>query len=67
MPTRINLKLATVIALAVLALPPANASTTTQPQPTSVAPSTPASVTGGDPEPTSPHIIQVILAILHLA
>jgi hypothetical protein len=35
-------------------------------QATSVPPAVPA-VTGGDPEPTSPNVVQTILAFLHLA
>jgi hypothetical protein len=37
---------------------------TTSPTP---PPTTPGSVTGGDPEPTSPDVIQIILTILSLA
>jgi len=39
---------------------------TTSPPPTPTA-ATPGSVTGGDPEPTSPDIIQIMLMILTLA
>jgi hypothetical protein len=39
---------------------------TTSPTPPPT-PTTPGSVTGGDPEPTSPDIIQIILTILSLA
>jgi len=39
---------------------------TTSPTPPPTTP-TPGSVTGGDPEPTSPDIIQIILAVLTLA
>ena len=38
----------------------AHADTTTTPSPT------PASVTGGDPVPTSPHVITVILTLLQV-
>jgi hypothetical protein len=30
-------------------------------------PPTPGSVTGTDPEPTSPHVVEAILIFLHLA
>jgi hypothetical protein len=39
---------------------------TTSPTPPPT-PTTPGSVTGGDPEPTSPDIVQIILTILSLA
>jgi hypothetical protein len=39
---------------------------TTSPPPTPTTP-TPGSVTGGDPEPTSPDILQIILTVLTLA
>jgi hypothetical protein len=39
---------------------------TTSPTPPPTTP-TPGSVTGGDPEPTSPCVIQIILTILSLA
>ena len=31
------------------------------------SPASSTSVTGGDPEPTSPDVVQLILALLHLA
>jgi hypothetical protein len=40
---------------------------TTSPAPPPTTTTTPDSVTGGDPEPTSPDIIQIILTILSLA
>ena len=41
-------------------------SQTTSPTPPPTT-TTPGSVTGGDPEPTSPDVIQIILTILSLA
>jgi hypothetical protein len=51
---------ATLLALTVSAV---HAQSTPPPPP----PVTTDGVTGGDPEPTSPNIVQVILSILHLA
>lgn len=49
------------LALSTLPLTMAHADTSTTPT------STPSSVTGGSPEPTSPNTIDVILSLLHLA
>ncbi len=58
-------KLILATTLTTLTGPVVHAQTTSPtPPPT---PTTPGSVTGGDPEPTSPDIIQVILTILSLA
>jgi len=61
-------KLTLAVTLTVLSVTAAHGSTSNTP-PTSSPQSTVSadSVTGTDPEPTSPNIIQVILAVLHLA
>jgi hypothetical protein len=50
------------LALTLVALP----TSTIHAQATSTPPATPA-VTGGDPEPTSPTVVQIVLVVLHLA
>lgn len=60
-------KLTLAVALTVLAATKlhAQASTTTPPPPP--PPPIPGTVTGTDPEPTSPNVVDIILTILHLA
>jgi hypothetical protein len=61
-------KLTLAATLTVLSVTAAHASTSnTSPTSTLRSTVTPDSVTGTDPEPTSPNIIQVILVLLHLA
>jgi hypothetical protein len=68
MPKHLARKLTLAATLTVLSATAADASTSNA-SATSTLQSTvsPDSVTGTDPEPTSPNIIQVILAFLHLA
>jgi hypothetical protein len=58
-------KLTLVAAITVLAVTRAHAQTSTPPPPP--PPATPNTVTGTDPEPTSPNVIDMILTILYLA
>jgi hypothetical protein len=58
-------KLILAVTLTALTGPVVHSQTTSPtPPPTTT---TPGSVTGGDPEPTSPDVIQIILTILSLA
>jgi hypothetical protein len=57
-------KLTLALTLLASTAPFVHASTTPPPPP---PPPAPQSVTGTDPVPTSPNVIEVILAILHLA
>lgn len=59
-------KFALAVTLLALAAPGLRASTTTTPA-APPPPPAPQSVTGTDPVPTSPKIIDVILTVLHLA
>lgn len=52
--------LALVLVLSLLPLAAAHADGTTPPA------TSPSSVTGGSPEPTSPTAVQIILSLLHL-
>jgi hypothetical protein len=60
-------KFALLTVLALVSITAVKAQTNTNPPPPPPAPATPGSVTGGDPVPTSPDIIQMILAVIHLA
>jgi hypothetical protein len=60
-------KLALALTLLALAAPGLRASTTTTPAAPPPPPPPPQSVTGTDPVPTSPNIIDVVLTMLHLA
>jgi hypothetical protein len=58
-------KLMLAATLTALTSPVVHAQTTSPTLPPTTP--TPGSVTGGDPEPTSPDIIQIILTVLYLA
>ncbi len=62
MRTHLARKFALAAVITVLSVTTTHAQSTTPPPPP-----TPSSVTGGDPVPTSPDAIQMILVFLHLA
>jgi hypothetical protein len=64
---KVVLKLTIATSLLATAAPAIHASTTTPPSASSQPTLTADGVTGGDPEPTSPNIVQIVLQLLQLA
>lgn len=62
-----NIAAVLILTLTALATPAIHASTSTDATASTPTVSTSPAVTGGDPEPTSPDVIQMILILIHLA